>query len=57
MAPSGQDQLIDDASALQGLKKNVENLIKMLPPDAISTDRLNVYNDELKEIKDKFCDL
>ena len=34
----------------------MEILIRLLPPNAISTDRLNVYNDELKEIKNELCD-
>ena len=54
MSPSGQEQLKADALALQLLKENVENRIKFLPPDTLSADRLNIYNNELEKIKDKF---
>ena len=40
MSPTGQEKLKADALALQHLKKDVENLIKLLPPDALSAYHL-----------------
>ena len=53
MAPGGQEQIKADALALQLLKEHVEILIRLLPPENITADHLNVYNEELEEIKDK----
>ena len=48
------DSLGNDILALQISFKVVENLISMFPPEHMTADRLPIYNDELKEIKDKF---
>ena len=48
------ETLAADVLALQLSKKDVENLIEMFPPEHMTLDRLPVYNDELKEIKDSF---
>ena len=40
--------------SLQVEKHEIDTLINMFPPGHMTADRLPVYNDELKEIKDKF---
>jgi len=47
-------ELKKEALALQVSKKGKENLISLFPPENMTADRLNIYNDELKEIKDNF---
>ena len=50
------ESVVNDSLALQLAKKDVENLIDMFPPEHMTVDRLPVYNNELKEIKDTFRD-
>ena len=50
------ENLAQDVLTLQILKKDVENQILMFPPEHMTADRLSSYNNDLKEIKDKFRD-
>ena len=43
-----------EARALQVEMHDIENMMRMFPPEHMTADRLQVYNEELKEIKDKF---
>ena len=47
-------ELNNEALALLVTKKGVDNLITLFPPENMTADRLPFYNDELKDIKDKF---
>ena len=50
------ESLASDILALQVSQKVVENLISMFPPDHMTADRLPIYYDELKEIRNKFLE-
>ena len=43
-----------DSRSMQVDKHEIETLINMFPPDHMTAHWLPVYNDEMKEIKDKF---
>ena len=49
-----KENMASDSRSLQVAKHEVDTLVRMFPPEHMTSDRLPVYNEELKEIRDKF---